>query len=147
MGDIILTIAHHLAVFLVVAMLGAEFAVLRMGASPATIRLLSRLDGLYGGAAILVLLAGFGRVFHNGSAYYFGNPVFWTKIGLFILVGLLSIPPTLAFLKWNKALKADPAFLPAASDLAGVRRLLHVELGLLFLIPVAAALMARGAGV
>ena len=146
MGDIVLTIAHHLSVFAVVAMLGAEFAVLRAGVTPAAMRLLARLDAIYGGAAILVLLAGFGRVFHTEASFYLANPVFWTKIGLFVVVGLLSVPPTLAFLRWNKALKADAAFTVPAGELKRVRTLLHAELGLLFLIPIAAALMARGIG-
>lgn len=146
MGDIVLTIAHHLAVFAVVAMLGAEFAVLRAGLSPRAIGLLRRLDAIYGGAAIVVLLAGFGRVFHNDSDFYFANPVFWTKIGLFVVVGLLSIRPTIAFIRWGKALAADPAFVAPDAELRQVRAMLHAQLGLLFLIPIAAALMARGIG-
>jgi putative membrane protein len=146
MGDIVLTIIHHLCVFAIVAMLGAEFAVMRAGVTPAAIRLLRRLDAIYGGAAVLVLLAGFGRVFHNGSGFYFANPVFWTKIGLFVIVGILSIRPTIAFMRWHKALAADPGFVAPANEVKSVRTMLHAQLGFLFLIPIAAALMAKGIG-
>jgi putative membrane protein len=54
-------------------------------------------------------------------------------------VGLLSIPPTLAFRRWRRA-------APDEAAVGGVRRLLRLEVGLLLLIPVFAALMARYQG-
>jgi putative membrane protein len=143
MGDIVLTVLHHLAVFAIVAMLGAEFALVRGGITARSLPLLARLDAIYGGAAVLVLLAGVGRVFHNGAGLYMANPAFWTKMALFVAVGLASVPVTLAILKWNRALRADPGFVPPGEEVGRLRRTIHVEMGLLFLIPVAAALITR----
>jgi len=40
--------------------------------------------------------------FEKGAAYYFANHAFLTKLTLFIIVGQLSIVPTVAFLSWRK---------------------------------------------
>jgi putative membrane protein len=148
MTDLILAIAHHLAVFTLVLLLAIEFTLVRPGLSAAAMARLSRIDGAYGLVAGLVLVFGFLRVFFGASGpdYYWTNWVFWTKVALFIAVGLASLPPTIRFISWSRALKADPAFVPADAEVIAVRRLLHIELGLLFLIPAFAAAMARGYG-
>lgn len=147
--DLVLACAHHLAVFTLVVLLAVEFALLRPGLAPATLRRLGGIDGAYGATAALVLIIGFARVFFGnaGSGYYLSNWVFWTKIGLFVIVGLLSIAPTIRIMGWRKALAANPAFAPADTEVKGLRKFLHAELGLLFLIPLFAAAMARGYGV
>jgi len=61
-------------------------------------------------------------------------------------VGLLSVPPTIAFIGWRRALKADPSALPAPAAVRRVRGFLRAEVGLLLLVPVFAALMARYQG-
>ena len=68
--------------------------------------------------------------------------MFWTKIAIFLLVGLLSIPPTLAFLRWKRAQDAPPA-----TEITRVRRFLLAEVALFALLPVFAAAVARGYGV
>lgn len=146
--DLILACAHHLAVFGLVVLLAVEFALLRPGLQPAGVKRLVGIDGAYGGMALLVLIIGFARVFMGsaGSSYYLTNWVFWTKIGLFVIVGLLSIAPTVRIMGWRKALAADPGFAPADAEVKGLRKFLHAELGVLFLIPLFAAAMARGYG-
>jgi putative membrane protein len=88
------------------------------------------------------------RVFFGakGVGFYAGNPVFWTKVALFVAVALVSIKPTIAFARWRRAARdaADYAVPPAAAHSA--RRLVLVELHLLALLPLAAVLMARGIG-
>ncbi len=63
---------------------------------------------------------------------------------LFIIAGLLSIYPTIEFIRWNKALKLDqvPALAPAKRRL--ISMLIHAELTCIVLMLLAAALMARG---
>ena len=55
----------------------------------------------------MLLVVGLLRVyyFEKGAAFYFGNAFFIAKLALFIVVGLLSIYPTLEFSAWRKALK------------------------------------------
>jgi putative membrane protein len=78
-------------------------------------------------------------------SFYTGNPFFWTKMALYVIIAAISIAPTRAFGRWKRALNSSgPA--PTGPEIAGVRRRLHIELGLLALIPLMAVLMARGIG-
>ena len=79
----------------------------------------------------------------KGADFYLSNPWFWAKMASFAAIGLLSIPPTLALLKWRKSSKQDGAFLPPQNDIARLRVFLHAEIGLLALVVVFAAAMAR----
>jgi putative membrane protein len=72
--------------------------------------------------------------------------MYWTKMGLFILVGLLSIYPTVRFLKWRTALNENRAPEIPEDEFRKIRRLLHLELVGIGLILVVAPMMARGIG-
>jgi putative membrane protein len=74
------------------------------------------------------------------------NWTFWTKMALFVAVGLLSIPPTIQLARWRRAGRADPSFVAPAEGIAAVRKYFVAEFALLVFIPVFAALMARGIG-
>jgi putative membrane protein len=82
----------------------------------------------------------------KGAGFYLSNPWFWAKMASFALIGLLSIPPTLALLKWRKAAKQDAAFLPSSGDVARLRVFLGAEVALLGLVVIFAAAMARYGG-
>lgn len=148
MLDLVLAIAHHLAVFSLAAILAAELALLRPGIAGSRLQQLGRLDGAYGGVAMLVIVVGVLRVAFGGvdAGYYLANPVFWMKMAAFAGVGLLSIQPTIALTGWRRSGKADPAFTPPADGIARSRRFLFAEVGVFVLIPVFAAAMARGYG-
>jgi putative membrane protein len=102
----------------------------------------------YGILAGAILAVGFSRAVFaaKGWAYYSVNAFFWAKIGTFAVVGLLSIAPTIAIIRWRKALAKDGAYPPAASDIQNVRRFLVGEAVLFAFIPAFAAAMARGYG-
>ena len=146
--DLILASVHHLAVFALLGLLVAEWVLVRPGLDAAALQRVGRVDAAYGGVAVLVLVAGFARVFFGlkGSAYYLGNPMFWTKLGLFIAIGLVSIAPTLRFVAWRRALKQQQGALPDAAAILGTRRLIGWQLGAFALLPVVAAALARGVG-
>jgi putative membrane protein len=148
MSDLVLAILHHLLILSLAGLLAVERVLARPGLSGASLGTLARIDAAYGATAGLILVVGFCRVYWGakGPAFYLENPVFWAKIAAFAVVGLLSILPTIAILKWRKQAKADPAFTPAADDLAKVRRVLGLELVVFALIPIFAAAMARGYG-
>ena len=139
---------HHLAAFTLVAILAIELVLVRPGMDAATIRRLSRIDLAFGLAAAVLLLVGFSRVFFGlkGPAYYLGNWVFWSKIGIFALIGFLSIQPTLRILAWRRQMNADPEAVPARQDVMRVKRMIHIEAGLVLLLPILGAAMARGYG-
>jgi putative membrane protein len=148
MPDLVLAILHHLLILSLAGLLSVERVLVKPGVSGAALGTLGRIDAAYGATAGLILVVGFCRVYlgAKGAAFYLENPVFWAKIAAFAVVGLLSLPPTIAILKWGRQAKADPAFAPSDTDVAKVRRLLGWELIVFALIPIFAAAMARGYG-
>jgi putative membrane protein len=139
---------HFLSAFLLTAFLVTEFFLCRPGLPPAQVKTLARVDLYYLIAAVAVLLSGVLRVFAVGkdAAFYLSNPVFYIKLALFLAVGLVSIPPTLQFIRWQRALKAGEERIPREGDIGSARRYIALELVLLAFIPLAAVLMARGIG-
>lgn len=146
---LLLAIAHHLAVFTLVGIIAAEFAMLRPGIAGNRLNKLAKIDGAYGAVAGLVIVVGFLRVFFGGTdaSYYLTNFAFWGKMAAFLVVGLLSIQPTRSLLRWRKRLASEPDFAPPASEIAASRRFVHGEVAVLVLIPIFAAAMARGYGI
>jgi putative membrane protein len=141
--------AHHAAAFAIVAALVAELALIRMPLTLESARRIQRADLAYGIAASIVLAVGFFRVFYfeKGSAYYFQNGAFMTKVTLFAVIGLISIYPTVEYLSWGKTIKKGA--VPEVSDrkLRIIRSVIHWELIGLFVMILCAALMAKGIGV
>ncbi len=139
---------HHLAVFTLAATLAAEVAILSIDVDAKAIARLARIDAAYGLLAGLVVIVGVARVIWGakGYDYYLVNHFFWTKMALFLSVGLLSIPPTIRYLAWRRRLRADADFRPALEAIARVRTYLWAEAAFFLAIPLAAAAMARGYG-
>ncbi|UZW63049.1 DUF2214 family protein [Lysobacter enzymogenes] len=146
--DLLLAAVHHLLLFALIAMLAAEAVLLRGPIDAAALRRLAGLDAGYGMSAVLLLVVGALRVVYGvkGHAFYLHNPWFHAKLGLFVLVALLSILPTVRFLRWRRALKADPGFLPDPRQVGALRLLIRLELLAVAAILVCAAAMARYGG-
>jgi putative membrane protein len=123
-----------------------ELVVLKSELTTTSARSVLRMDMMYGIAALVLLVAGFVRVFHTekGAAYYFASGPFLVKLTLFIVVALLSIYPTLKFMAWRKALREQRVPDFDAATRRRVRMLIHLELTLLFVIMLMAIMMARG---
>jgi putative membrane protein len=143
MLDLILAIVHHILIFAIFGILFAEFMALRPGMSNATAARITSIDLWYGLLAGAVLVIGFCRAIYaaKGWAYYSHNGFFWAKMTSFAAIGLLSVPPTMEFIRWRKLGTA-----PDDAAIKSVRRYLHAELGLFVLLLVFAAAMARGYG-
>jgi len=143
MTDLILTIAHHLLVFGLVGMLFVTRTLLK--ADTLDVTRLARVDAGAGLTAMLVLAVGVARAVWGGKGWMFyeSNPFFWGKVACFFIIALLSLPPTLAFLRWNRQRRADPDFQPPGGEVA--RALRFSGLMALMLIPllISAAAMAR----
>jgi len=147
--DLCLAIAHHILIFLLAGVLAFEIGVIRPNMRREDILRIASVDNWYGILALAILVVGFSRAIYaaKGWAYYQANGFFWAKIAAFIAVALLSVIPTIKIIRWNRALKDDASFRPAAPDIAGVRRYLWAEVAIFALIPAFAAAMARGYGV
>jgi len=139
---------HHAAAFLLVAVVMVELVVMRGELTLASARTLLRMDSVYGMCAVMLLIVGFIRVFRTekGADYYFHSGPFLVKLALFVIVGLLSILPTVQFLGGRHAIKKKR--VPALDDgkRRQIRLFIHIEMTLLFIIVLCAALMARGIG-
>ena len=137
---------HHVAAFTLVSALAVEFILIGQELSLATARRLVIADAVLGAAAGILLVVGLLRVFffEKGSDYYFHSHAFMTKFSVFITVALLSIVPTLEFLSWRKALRAEKLPYPSAGKLRFIRKIIHGELAAVIIILLCAAIMARG---
>jgi putative membrane protein len=118
---------HFLSLVLLGAFLAAELVVCRPGLGPEQVRLLRLF------------------VYAKGLAFYLPNPAFHGKMALYVTIAGISVVPTVRFIRWRRALDAGSG-PPDPTSVRAVRRLLHVELALLALMPLLAVLMARGLG-
>ncbi|HZY17243.1 MAG TPA: DUF2214 family protein [Ramlibacter sp.] len=144
----LLAYAHLLAILTLVVFIASEAALCRpewLNAS--VVERLVVVDRVYGIAAAAVLVTGLARVFlgAKGLAWYGGNWLLWLKFGLFLLVGALSIRPTLRFIAWRKALLQGRG-LPPAEEVRQVRRWVMQQAHIVPVIPLAATFLARGYG-
>lgn len=105
-------------------------------------------DVIYGLAGVAILLTGILRVkyFGQGGDFYTSNPIFWVKVGLYILVGLISLYPTTTYILWAIPLSKNK--LPKISEnlVKRFRIIITTELIGFATIPFFATLMARGIG-
>ncbi|MDH0897068.1 MULTISPECIES: DUF2214 family protein [unclassified Pseudomonas] len=148
MADAIAASLHYLSIFVLFALLTCEHILFRADLDHATARRLLRIDLAYGVTAGLVLATGLARVvwFGKGVDYYLHNWVFHAKVTLFILVGLLSILPTLTFFNWRNDLLAGKAPTITPAQARRTIWVIRLELLLLVCLPFLASLMARGVG-
>jgi putative membrane protein len=146
--ETLLAYVHWLAIFTMVTFLASEAALCRVEWMNARIvERLARVDMLYGIASVTVLLTGLARSAwgSKGAAWYWGNPLLHSKLALFVVIGLMSIRPTLTYLRWRKALRAGGA-LPADDEVRRTRKTVMVQAHLVPLVALLAVFLARGFG-
>ncbi len=134
---------HFISIFGVVSTVVAEHLLIKERMTRAEIKRVSLIDGIYGMSAILVVAMGLLMWFMVGkpSEYYNTNWIFHMKVGLFVVVGLISIMPTRYLLKNRKGDMDEVVHVPKS-----IKMSIRVELLILFLIPLLATLMAQGFG-
>jgi len=139
---------HFTAVFGIFATVFYEFLALGETPTLAEARKIQMCDRMYGISAMVLLVVGFIRVLYleKGREFYFHNPFFHAKLTLFVLVGLVSIYPTIRFIKWGAQTKLGQPPQLAAGEYRKIRMALHIELVLLLGAALCASLMARGVG-
>jgi putative membrane protein len=144
--DALLAYAHYISIFALASVIIAELVLLRKAMLPDLARRMRIIDRWYGIIAGLVILTGVLRLNLGlkGSQFYVHNPVFWTKMALFVAVGLISIVPTIAYIRWNRRLAPDGSILLADGEFNQLRTLLWVQIILFLFIPLCAVFMARG---
>ena len=139
---------HFAAAFGIAATLFFEWFTFSKALTVLEARRLALADRWYGICAGLLLLAGFTRAYayEKGFAFYLANPFFHLKLTLFVLMALLSIYPTIRFIRWKPELSAGRA--PAVSDVQHkiIARCLGLQMLMLAGLLLSASLMAHGVG-
>lgn len=142
--ELLLRYLHFISIFGIVGTLVSEHLLLKPKMTRSEIGRVAKIDSIYGLAAVLLLtvgltlwLGGFGKP----SEWYSKNWIFHTKLTCFLLIGLLSIYPTVFFIKNRKGDANEVVSIPKS-----ILMMIRLELTLLFIIPLLAGFMSRGVG-
>lgn len=132
---------HIVGILLVFSSLVAEHLLLEDKMIRAAIRRLSIVDAVYGMGALLILGAGFVLWFGVGkpAAFYSEGWIVYTKLGLFGVIGAVSLIPTMFFLKERKGNPDEIVEIPGK-----MKMILRIELTLLLIIPLLGVMLAQG---
>jgi uncharacterized membrane protein/histidinol-phosphate/aromatic aminotransferase/cobyric acid decarboxylase-like protein len=144
--DALLAYLHYTAIFLLFAFMTVEVMLMRGDLDARSIRLLTRVDLWYFGSAIAALVTGGLRLAlgAKGADFYFSGWPIYAKLALFFAVAIVSIQPTLTFIRWRRAAEHDAAWSVPEDERKRMRRYLMIEVHLAALIPLVAVIMARG---
>ena len=106
MGEIFLAYSHILGILIIFTSLFVENILIGKDMTLRDMKRITKADQWYGIGSILMLATGFARIYlvGKGSDYYWSHPLFLLKLGLFTIVGLLSIYPTIQFIKITKCI-------------------------------------------
>jgi putative membrane protein len=142
---IVVAWVHYVAVMLLIASLLGEHLQLKQALTAAEARTLQRLDIIYGGSATLVLVTGIMRMYlEKGTTYYLQNAPFHALLGVFVVVALLSIYPTVVFLRWRADTGAGRGQQLAPGQFKKLQMIMRTEMTLMLLAPFFATWMAHG---
>jgi putative membrane protein len=142
MEEVIFRYFHFLGIISLASMLVCQNILLSKTVSGTQLKRLTVIDAWYGVSALAILASGISLVFLVGkpSEFYTQNILFHIKFGLFLFVALLSVVPTIFFIRNRKNSKSEK---PIPNNVILLKRL---ELLVLFSIPLLAVLIARGIG-
>jgi len=149
MASALMAFLHHVFAFTLTACLVYEFVAYRRNMTIEEARRIQSVDLAYGISAGLLLIVGILRVFYfeKGASFYVQSPFFWVKMATFAIVGLLSIDPTIRYLRWNRLLKENQHPVASEAEFKRTRLLLWLEVAGIVVILFSAAMMARGIGI
>ncbi len=144
--DALLHFAHFVCIFALASLLAGEVLLLKKSLSPDGVAQLRSVDRYYGMVAGLVIVTGLLLVFfgEKGASYYAHNAIFWVKMAIFVTIALISIAPTMAYLRWDQRLGADGSIVLDDGEYRRLRTILWIQVGLFVFLPLCAALMANG---
>jgi len=139
---LLLKMAHYLGIFLVVSTVFSEWLLVQPQLKRLEILRLSKIDAGYGLGAIIIVAAGLTMWLSDigkPTAFYDRTVFIYVKLAVFTVVGLLSIYPTVWFVKNRKGDQEEMIEVPKF-----IRTSLAVEVLLLLTMPVWAVLMVYG---
>ena len=142
--EILLRYLHFLSILSIAGTLTAELMMLRPELTRKEIGRIAIVDSIYGLSAIILVVAGLTLwlgSYTKPAVYYSSNWIFMTKLTLVAMVALLSVYPTIFFLRNRKGNPDETVTIPRA-----VVNSVRLEVMLLAVIPLLAGLMSRGVG-
>lgn len=142
--EVLLRYIHFLSILLITATLASEYVLLKDKLTRKEISAISFIDLIYGLASISVFAAGLTLwlgAYGKPAEWYSKNWIFHLKLTLLVIIGLLSVYPTIFFLKNRKGNPDEQVVIPSS-----IKKIITLELFLLVLIPMLAGLMAKGIG-
>lgn len=142
--EVLLRYIHFLSILLITATLAAEYVLVKDKLTRKEISAISFIDLIYGLASISVFAAGLTLwlgAYGKPAEWYSKNWIFHLKLTLLVIIGLLSVYPTIFFLKNRKGNPDEQVAIPSS-----IKKIITLELFLLVLIPILAGLMAKGIG-
>lgn len=136
---------HYMSIMLMMASLLGEHLLLKQELAMTQARTVQRLDIIYGASAAVVLITGVIRMFlEKGVAYYNHHIGFHILVGIFVIVALLSIYPTVIFLRWRSGARSGKGQQLAREQYRRMQMIIRLEMALLLLAPFFATWMAHG---
>lgn len=144
-----LAYAHLIAILSWVVFIGSCTALTRADwLNSAALARLARVDRIAGVAAMAVLVTGAARVAWGakGAAWYLDQPLLWGKFALWLAMVAGGVSASRRIQAWQRS-SARGGGLPAAAQVAAVRRRLMAASHGMVVVPLLAVLLARGIAV
>jgi putative membrane protein len=142
---IIVAWIHYIGIMLLLASLLGEHLLLKQEMTVSEARSIQTLDIIYGTSATVVLVTGIMRMFlEKGAAYYNHHIAFHILFGIFVIAALISIYPTVIFLRWRNDTSARRGQQLERSQFKKIQMMVRVEMTLMLLAPLFATWMAHG---
>lgn len=140
MSEIFFRYIHFIGIMALAGCLVMQHLLIKNENKIEELKKIAFIDIIYGISAALTLIAGLALWLFVGkdSSFYLQNGVFHAKLTLFIVIALLSIYPTMFYLK-NK--KKDVAVIKMPKVII---MLVRTQLAILFIMPLLGVLIARG---
>ena len=139
--DLFVRYLHYVSIILVAGALVSQHMLLATTLSRQAIKKISRIDMMYGVMMITVLMTGLALWLWVGkdASFYSKNPLLHIKLTLFVILGIISIVPTIFFIKQSKGPSDEMVAIPKK-----IYWYIRIELLLLLIIPYCAILIAEG---
>jgi putative membrane protein len=147
-----LAAVHLIALGLGLGAVIARGTALRESPSNAALRRAFRSDSLWGLAALLWIVTGLWRLLggiEKPTAFYVTNPVFYAKMGLFLIVLLLELWPMITLMRWRRSFGAGESAERLMMSSGAGRRIAtvsHIEAFVVVVMVFVASALARGLG-
>lgn len=143
MEEIFFRYLHFIGIMSLGACLVVQHLIISSEVTMQELKKIAFIDIIYGISAVLTLIGGLALWLWVGkdASFYSTNWVFHLKLSFFVLIALLSIYPTMFFIK-NKKKDLLNIKMPKV-----IIMLIRMQLALLFITPFLGALIAKAYGI